>query len=209
MAGRELEPHTPCDRLDNGTWLYAAYGRTLVVAAGERLVCHGCGEHLAAVSAAHLARHELTQVGYRDQFGLNRKASLIAPALAQTRATEGRRRYDTNAGVREGLGLGQAMARDGTLVDLGQAAQPAGSRTEQGRRAASRDGASPALRAHRAQKSAAARERWTTRANELGFDSLDDYLADRSAGGATAHQIRAELGCGGSTAEKLLAARPV
>lgn len=57
-----------------------------------------------------------------------------------------------------------------------------------------------------AQQSAAARARWTARAEALGFDSLDDYLADRRDGGATAHRIRTELRCGGSTADMLLAA---
>lgn len=204
---RVLEPHTPCDRLDGGTWLYAPYGRILVVASGERVVCHACGDHLSSISAAHLARHQLTQVEYRGRFGPNRKTSLISPALARARAEEGRRRLASNAGVRDGLALGQVMARNGTLLSLGQAAQPVGSRSAQGRRAASSDGASPALRTHRAVKAVAARARWAERAGALGFANLEEYLADRRAAGATAHRVRTDLGCGGSTAEKLLAGR--
>ena len=141
---RVLEPHTPCDRRPDGTWLDAPYGRMLSVAGGERVVRHSCGDHLSAVSAGHLARHQLTLADYRTRVGLNRKASLVAPVLAEARAEEGRRRLASSARVRDGLALGQAMARDGTLVTLGQAAQPPGYRSAQGRTAASREGASVA-----------------------------------------------------------------
>lgn len=73
-----------------------------------------------------------------------------------------------------------------------------------GRSAASREGASPALRADRERRSAAARDRWKVRAVELGFASLEDYLDARRAAGVTAHRVRVELGCGGSTASRLL-----
>lgn len=96
------------------------------------------------------------------------------------------------------------MACEGTLASIGQAAQPVRSRSAQGRRAASRGGASPALRAHREAQSAAARARWAEAAAALGFANLDDYLADRRAAGATAHRVRTELGCGGTSAENML-----
>ena len=152
-----------------------------MVAAGAEVVCHGCGEPLAAVTGAHAGRHGLDLAGYRERFGSNRKASLVAPALADRRREEGHRRYA-----------------------LGAAAQPAGSRRAQGHRAAGCEGASPALRGHRQRQSAAVRERWAARARELGFADLEGYLCQRRAEGASAHRVRVELRCGGSVAASLM-----
>lgn len=204
-AGSALEPHLPYARSGDGTWIYAPLGALLAVDDGARVVCHACGEQLTSISAGHLrSRHGMDPAGYRGRFGLNRKASLLAPALAQVRRDEGRRRWESNGGVRAGLAVGQRMAREGVLYELGAAAQPVGSRRSQGRSAASREGASPALRAHREQQSAAARQRWRARVKELGFVDVEDYLAVRRSDGSTAHRVRTELGCGGSVALRLL-----
>ena len=194
----------PCDRLDDGTWVCAPYGAMLPAKDGARVVCHVCGDALTLISAQHVARHGLTQASYRERFGLNRKASLAAPALAQRRRDEGKRRWATNAGVRDGLALGQQMARSGVLYELGAAAQPAGARRPQGRVPATREGASPALRAHRERRTARAYACWGERARGLGFGDLEQYLTARRTEGATAHRVRTELGCGGSVAERLL-----
>ena len=198
------EPHVPWGRLADGSWVFGPVGTMLVVCSGQRVVCHACGEALTAISRGHLVRHGLDLAGYRERFGLNRKASLLAPALAAARAVEGRRRWAGNQGVRAGLAVGQEMARSGVLYGLGAGAQPVGSRREQGRRAASREGASAALRAHRASRVAAARVRWEARAVGLGFAGLEAYLVDRRASGVSAHRVRTELGCGGSVAARLL-----
>ncbi|WP_425565360.1 MucR family transcriptional regulator [Pedococcus aerophilus] len=179
----------------------------LVVASGSRVVCHGCGEALEAISRAHAGRHGLDLAGYRERFGLNRKTSLLAPTLAAARAAEGRRRWAGNEGVRAGLAVGQEMARSGALYVLGAGAQPVGGRRAQGRVPASAEGASPALRAHREARVAAARARWEARAVALGFADLAAYLDDRVASGASAHRVRTELGCGGTVAARLLVER--
>jgi hypothetical protein len=199
-----LEPHTPLDRLEDGTWLYAPLGEVLVVAGGERVVCHACGDSMTAVSRQHVARHGLDLDAYRERFGLNRKQTMVAPVLAQVRREEGRRRWESNEGVRDGLAVGQAMARSGELHDIGAAAQPAGSRRRQGRRPASRDAAAPALGAVRAAQAAEARHRWEEQAHAHGFAGLEVYLAVRRASGPTAWQIRRELGCGSPMADRLL-----
>ncbi|QWC83721.1 MucR family transcriptional regulator [Nocardioidaceae bacterium] len=208
MGGDEsasaVEPHLPCGRLPDGAWLFAPFGEVLVTNSGRSVVCHACGDALAAVSAGHLRRHGLSLAGYRERFGLNRKTSLVAPALAQVRREEGARRWADNVSVREGLAVGQAMARSGELHDLGVAAQPAGSRRSQGRVAASSAGASGSLRSHRRQRSESARLRWTEAAAHLGFESLEAYLDDRRGQDASAHRVRKELGCGGSAAARLL-----
>ncbi|MDP3890490.1 MucR family transcriptional regulator [Nocardioides sp.] len=176
----------------------------LVVASGRRVVCHACGDELNAIAAGHARRHGLDLAGYRARFGLNRKASLVAPRLAQVRREEGLRRWESNEGVREGLAVGQEMARRGELYDLGSGAQPRGARRAQGREAATKAGASSALRADREARAAAARVRWAERAVALGFADLDAYLATRRSQGATSHTVRVELGCGGSVAARLL-----
>ena len=51
----------------------APYGSMLAVDAGSRVVCHLCGEALAAVLAQHARRHGLTLADYRERFGLNGK----------------------------------------------------------------------------------------------------------------------------------------
>jgi hypothetical protein len=56
-------------RLEDGRWLYAPLGALVVVAGGERIVCHACGEPLAAITRHHVERHELDLAGYREQFG--------------------------------------------------------------------------------------------------------------------------------------------
>lgn len=124
---------------------------------------------------------------------------LVAPELAERRRVEGRRRWASNPGVREGLSANHELARSGELKALADAAQPAGSRRLQGRRAAV-----PGTQAARDHRAAQARERWTTRAVALGFSDLDAYLTDRRAAGVSTLVLRAELGCGGSTAERLL-----
>jgi hypothetical protein len=207
LGGGASVLHVPMDRLDDGAWLYAPLGGMLVVAGGERVVCHACGDALAAITRHHVRRHGLDLGGYRERFGLNRKQSLIAPALAEVRREEGRRRWEANAGVRDGLAVGQAMAKSGELHDIGVAAQPAGSRRQQGRLPASREQAAPALAAHRAGRAAAARARWDAKARALGFSDLDAYLADRRAAGASPNRVRTELGLGGNTAKDLVAGR--
>ena len=107
--------------------------------------------------------------------------------------------------MRAGLAVGQNMARSGALHDLARPEQTPGSRRAQGRAAASREGASPALRAARAAQSAAALGRWAVAVTELGFYGLEEYLCARRAEGASAHRVRVELGCGGSVAVRLLA----
>src|SRR5688572_16134489 len=98
------------------------------------------------------------------------------------------------------------MARTGVLYELGAAAQPAGSWRAQGRSAASREGPSATLRAHREAQSAAARARWGERVRDLGFADLAAYLVARRDEGASAHRVRVELGCGGSVAVRLIEA---
>ena len=101
-------------------------GSMLAVDAGSRVVCHLCGEALAAVLAQHARRHGLTLADYRERFGLNGKQSLVAPMLAEKRRHEGRRRWAENPGVRDGLALGQQMAKSGVLHDIGVADTPRG-----------------------------------------------------------------------------------
>jgi hypothetical protein len=153
---------------------FAPLGELLVVDGGERVVCHLCGRALSMLGATHLRRHGWTAALYREAFGLRRGASLCAPALIERRRQLGLERYENNRPLREGLAVGQAMARSGRLLELSHRSQPAGSaRAETRRRAGERT--APV----RQRTSAAAESRLQARLVELGFgDDLADYLRD-------------------------------
>ncbi len=153
---------------------FAPVGELLIVDGGERVVCHLCGRALAMLGATHLRQHGWTAALYREAFGLRRSASLCAPTVIERRRQLGLQRYETNARLREGLAVGQAMARSGHLLTLSHRAQPAGSaRVETRRRAGERT--APV----RQRTSAAAVSRLEVRLVELGFGGdLAGYLRD-------------------------------
>ncbi len=95
--------------------------------------------------------------------------------MAERRRALGLQRYAESTRLRNGLAVGQAMARSGELLERSHAAQPAGSaRTETRRRAAERTGP---LRQSTVE---AAAVRLQARLVELGFpDDLTGYLTDR------------------------------
>ncbi len=153
---------------------FAPVGELLMVDGGERVVCHLCGRALMMLGASLLRQHGWTAALYREAFGLRRGASLCAPAMIERRRLLGLERYETKRHVREGLGVGQAMARSGRLLELSHGAQPKGSaRVETRRRAGERT--APV----RQRTSAAAKARLHARLVELGFaDDLVGYLRD-------------------------------
>ncbi len=119
---------------------FAPVGELLVVDGGERVVCHLCGRALTMPGGTHLRQHGWTAILYREASGLRRGASLCAPAMIERRRLQGHERYKTNRQLREGLAVGQAMARSGQLLELSHRAQPTGSaRAETRRRAGERD----------------------------------------------------------------------
>ncbi|MCW2898708.1 MAG: hypothetical protein JWO67_973 [Streptosporangiaceae bacterium] len=83
------EPHVAVGRLDDGTPVFAPVGRMTAVDGHRRVLCHACGEPLAHLAAAHLARHGFTTTGYRQRFGLRPGASLTAPGTASIKTIEG------------------------------------------------------------------------------------------------------------------------
>ena len=154
--------------------IFAPLGRLLVVDDGERVVCHLCGRALAILGASHVRQHGLTAGQYREAFGLRRGTALCAPAVTAHRRALGLVRYERNSRLREGLAVGQAMARDGSLLELSHAAQPAGAaRAESRRRAAERTAP------QRQRTVAQADDRLRARLVELGFaGDLPGYLRD-------------------------------
>lgn len=153
---------------------FAPVGELLIVDGGERVVCHLCGRALTMLGATHLRQHGWIAAMYREPFGLRRGASLCAPAMTERRRQLGLQRYETNVQLREGLAVGQAMARSGRLLALSHRAQPAGSaRVETRRRAGERT--APV----RQRTSEAAASRLEARLVELGFSGdLAGYLRD-------------------------------
>ncbi len=61
----------------------AVPGEMRVLARGELVECHVCGEPV--VSVGHHARwqHKMSPAKYRERFGLNRRTPLCAPAYSQ------------------------------------------------------------------------------------------------------------------------------
>ena len=161
--------------LADGTVCFAPLGELLVVDGGQRVVCHLCGRELVLLAASHLRKHGWTPQAYREAFGLGRGTALCAPLLLQQRRALGVARYAANARLRDGLAVGQAMARSGELLERSHAAQPAGSaRAESRRRTAERTG--PA----RQRTAQAAQRRLQARLAELGFaGDVYGYLAQR------------------------------
>ncbi len=153
---------------------FAPVGELRIVDDGERVVCHLCGRALAMLAASHLRQHGWTAAEYREAFGLRRSTSLCAPAVTAQRRQLGLKRYESNRELRQGLEVGQAMARSGRLLELAHLAQPAGSaRVETRRRAGER---TAGLRQRTAAEAAL---RLKTRLVELGFaDDLVGYLRD-------------------------------
>lgn len=123
----------PVDRLPDGSWTYAPIGALVQVDSGARIVCHACGRPLTRLSAAHLRTHGLTQVVYRERYGLNRGTPLLAANLVATWRKEGFRRHRHLQAVRDGLAQGQAMAADGSLLTASHAAQGPGTLRQEGR----------------------------------------------------------------------------
>jgi hypothetical protein len=115
---------------------FAPEGELLVVDAGEKVVCHLCGRAMAMLGATHLRQHGWTAELYREAFGLRKGTALCAPAVTERRRELGRERYTRNLRLREGLAVGQQMARSGRLLELSHAAQPAGSARAEARRRA-------------------------------------------------------------------------
>ena len=152
---------------------FAPIGELIVVDDGERVVCHLCGQALMMLSTSHLRRHGWTAEQYREAAGLSRSTALCSPAVTTKRRELGLVRYQGNQRLREGLAVGQRMARDGSLLELSHAAQPAGSarpetRMRLGERARTRDSAGPV------------RHRIASRLAALGFaGDLSGYLHDR------------------------------
>ena len=161
--------------LRDGTRCFAPLGELVVVDGGRQVLCHLCGRAFAWLGASHLRAHGWTAVLYREAFGLRRGSALCAPAVVERRRELGLARYAENTRLREGLAVGQAMARSGELLERSHAAQPAGSaRAETRRRAAQR---SEPMRQRTVDAAAA---RLQTRLVELGFpDALPGYLTDR------------------------------
>ncbi len=152
---------------------FAPIGELVVLDDGQRVVCHLCGEARSCCRPLICARHGWTAEAYREAFGLSTSTALCTPAVTAQRRELGLARYRHNKRPREGLAVGQQMARSGELLALSHAAQPVGSARTQTRlrateRAAARDTVTPvALRVE-------------ARLAELGFPGdLRGYLRHR------------------------------
>jgi ROS/MUCR transcriptional regulator protein len=193
-------PVKPIGRLDDGTAYFAPLGELVVIADGERVLCHLCGRALQMLSAEHLRRHGWTPQLYRQAFGLNRSTALCSPAVVERRRAIGSERYLRNAKVREGLAQGQELARSGRLLEMSHAVQQRGTASLQ-RRSRSAAVTAPS----RVTRRVRAVERRNRLIAELGFTSERDYLIDRYLDqGWPVSRIKAELEIGSAVLTEIL-----
>ena len=187
--------------LADGTVCFAPLGELLVVDGGQRVVCHLCGRELVLLAASHLRKHGWTPQAYREAFGLGRGTALCAPLLLQQRRALGVARYAANARLRDGLAVGQAMARSGELLERSHAAQPVG-----GARAQTRRQAAARTAPQRQRAAEVARLRVQGRLAELGFPGdLNGYLQQRyTRERLPVLAVARELGVGNARIQQLL-----
>jgi ROS/MUCR transcriptional regulator protein len=149
---RGRRPLAVVGRLSDGTPHFAPVG--VVVAEGDHVLCHLCGEWFRSV-LAHLRQHGWDQARYRAAFGLERAQSLEGAATRRRRAAVFIQRRQREPAVRAGCEVGRRWVASGDLT-----------------RAASR----ATTRARLTARGAAIAARF-------GFPDLDSYLADRRAAG--------------------------
>jgi len=87
-----------------GAWDGPMYGELgVLVAAGDRLVCHACGELFRGLGCHAVRAHQLNAVAHRAVFGLRASTSLIGPTLKARRREIARDTLAQFAGRYSGL----------------------------------------------------------------------------------------------------------
>ena len=93
-------PHVPVGRHpSDGALLFAPLGVLRSTDAGSRVICHGCGTLLQALSRDHLRRHGWTPQQYRDRFSLAARSPLLSPKVRQQRQREAVLRHDVGGAL--------------------------------------------------------------------------------------------------------------
>ncbi|MFJ8046067.1 MucR family transcriptional regulator [Kitasatospora sp. NPDC096147] len=93
----------------------ARFGRLERDEGADLVICHVCGRGFRALGS-HVRAHGMTAAEYRDEFGLLRTRALSSRDTSRSRSTAQRAAFESTPRVREGLMVGQAMARDGELT---------------------------------------------------------------------------------------------
>lgn len=163
-----LPPH----RFRDGTRVFHALGELPVDRDEEKVRCGLCGRWFRALHAHLWQAHGCNADEYRLAFGLNARRPLQAPAVSAAQAAALARRIDTDPRIRAGMRTGLALARSGTLNELGRQADAERGRALERRRQAASQGARMGTHAPhafaRSATAAPARSVIATRTSSLG-----------------------------------------
>lgn len=176
--------------LPDGTGLHAPYGELVVEDDTGRLCCHFCGRWFTSLGS-HVRAHGTTAERYRADLGLCRGEPLTAKPLSSAISARQQRAYTTTPEVRERFGVGQQMARDGTLGRLsatGRSTQPlAPAAVSRQRRA---------LETGRGTVAARRQAALAALIEESGDPDLSTYLRTRYSQGASLERLATDTGLG-------------
>jgi hypothetical protein len=161
-------------RASDGTPLHYPAGTLEVDEIDDMVRSHVCGLWFRHVGTQARFSHDLSADEYKALASLNRSTSLVAPGIQRRLASVMRSRIKTDKRIRRGMAKGRALARAGVLQEA--AADAHDSMEPRLARRHERERTGSALGTRRAQHSRAVRE---TRAQALGFDSLEAYLWQR------------------------------
>ena len=198
-----VDGHLHLWALADGTGLHAPLGHLVRDTDSGRVCCHLCGRWFIALGA-HVRVHGYTPDLYRTAMGLRSSQGLVAASLSEQIRRRQVARYESDAEVRQALGIGQALARSGQLAwrhraataSLPEPAQRVRERREQ-------------LAAGRASQDATRGLRLAGRLAALGAQDLPSYLRSAYAQGASLDSLATATGLGRAQLRQALAAAGV
>jgi hypothetical protein len=178
-------------QLPDGTPAFHPLGELLVDRDDDRIRCGLCGRWYRSLGPHLRQTHEWTVTDYRAAFGLNVQRPLEAPGVSERRSQALRRRLTSDPRVRAGMRNGLALARSGTLNELGRRADAERGRALERRRRTEDQG-----RRIGTQRAARFRAQRNRRARRLGFPDVEALIRQRYLAEQTSlPEIAAALGC--------------
>jgi hypothetical protein len=189
-TGATLAPgrHGHLWQLADGRGLHAPPGGLVQDPETGELCCHFCGRWFRALGS-HVRAHGLAAAEYRELVGLGKRRPLTSPSVSSAISTRQKRRYTLSPELRNSFTIGQKLARSGELAAL---AVPANRQRRAETEVVQRD----ALDRGRSTNSLRREMRRQKRLAQLGYASIDGYLQDAYAAGASLEILAKFTGLG-------------